>query len=127
MRLQKDADERIKLVTSMERSIGGTPMRLLLSRVFSWLSFCWLVWTPVTSHAEVPRSLCDAVLEGDIFNKILSNTSSSSSARQAFQQIMYSRSDDEAYETYSRSYESVVSQGQQGELTSITFSWVTLT
>jgi hypothetical protein len=55
---------------------------------------------------------CDKVLEGDLFNKVLSSTSQNSSAQSAAASYMFSLNEDEAYDKYQTLVESAKRQGQ---------------
>jgi hypothetical protein len=59
-------------------------------------------------------SECDAVLTGDLMNRVVSSSSAQSSTRQAWLSVMLSVSEDEAYDLYSREYDAMKKQGQSG-------------
>jgi hypothetical protein len=68
---------------------------------------------PLASHAQ---GNCDAVLAGDLFNKVARSESSNSASRTALREWMFSKNEDEAYDIYSQEYESGKQQGQKGSL-----------
>src|SRR5262249_53365622 len=59
-------------------------------------------------------SQCNAVLEGDLFNKLITSSGSTSSTRQTMRSYMFSKNDTDAYKLYEKEYQSRIGQGQQG-------------
>lgn len=59
---------------------------------------------------------CDKILEGDLFNRVISGSSNQSASRMAIRSSLLNNSEDEAYEIYDREYNSGVSQGQSGSV-----------
>ena len=74
--------------------------------------------TPSDHHKEAVDSAalgaydqCNAILEGDLFNKISSNTSQTETARTIIWQTLLSMSEDAAYEKYGSYYDMAVRTG----------------
>lgn len=59
---------------------------------------------------------CDRILEGDIFNRVITSRTQSSSAHHAAQAYFFQQRDEDAYAAYLRQYESVKQQSQQGQV-----------
>jgi hypothetical protein len=66
------------------------------------------------AHAGAAESVCDKVLEGELFNRVLHSDSSTHSSRQALRTYMMQSSDEKAYDIYESLLESAKQQQQKG-------------
>ena len=76
---------------------------------------CGLVPATV-AFAQAQYEHCNAVLQGDLMNKVISNNTANSASRQVIRQVIFSKSADEAYEIYKDEVETAKKQGQKGSL-----------
>lgn len=61
--------------------------------------------------AAAASDRCDAVLTGDLFNRVITSNNSNASSRDALRAYVFTLSESEAYDVYSKEYESGKSQG----------------
>jgi len=62
--------------------------------------------------AQTQLAKCDAVLQGDLINRVLTDNSTNSDSRRALRKILFKKNSDEAYEQYSQEVETAKKQGQ---------------
>lgn len=65
------------------------------------------------AYAQAHRSECDAVLMGDLFNKVVRANSKDSSARTAIREIILKGNEAEAWDAYKKEHETAIEQGQK--------------
>jgi hypothetical protein len=73
------------------------------------------VWmTPAAAQSQFEQ--CNAVLQGDLMNKILSNVNVDSAARQVLRTKILKESFEEAFSDYNKEMDQAKSQGQRGKV-----------
>jgi len=86
---------------------------MTIARKLKYLLLTIALWH-TQIYAESQMEQCNKVLEGDLFNKISSNTSDESSLNQLAWQKYLSMNEQEAYNSYKRQYESSKEQDTGG-------------
>jgi len=86
------------------------------ARGLSAITSLFLLWTTAPGHAQSQFEQCNAVLQGDLMNRLLTSTEASSASRRAVRNFIFSLNEDQAFDVYKKEMESAKKQGQKGSL-----------